>query len=82
MEKLQRFASLADLDAGHCTIEEREEYEPHIACGNIVFAGVDYAAILKAAEAEGDGGNNDFPFIRPDLQYLLNPGLRHHLTTL
>ena len=54
MGKLQRFASLADLDAGHCTIEEREEYEPHIACGNIVFAGVDYAAILKAAEAEAD----------------------------
>jgi predicted GTPase len=81
MGKLQRFASLADLDAGHCTIEEREEYEPHIACGNIVFAGVDYAAILKAAEAEADilvwdGGNNDFPFIRPDLHIGVADALR------
>jgi predicted GTPase len=72
MERVQRFASKADLNAAHCTIEEREEYEPHIACGNVIFAGVDYAAVLRAAETEADilvwdGGNNDFPFIRPDL---------------
>lgn len=71
-ERVQRFASLADLDAAQCTAEEREEYEPHIAAGDVVFAGVDYAAILDAAEREADiiiwdGGNNDFPFIRPDL---------------
>jgi predicted GTPase len=80
-ERVQRFAAAADLDAASCTIEEREEYEPHIAAGNIVFAGVDYAAILKAAEAEcdillWDGGNNDFPFIRPDLQIALADALR------
>jgi predicted GTPase len=71
-ERLQRFASPADLDAAQCTLEEREEYEPHIAAGNIVFAGVDYAEILRAAETESDiivwdGGNNDFPFVRPGL---------------
>ncbi len=80
-ERVQRFASAADLDAAHCTIEEREEYEPHIAAGNVVFAGVDYAAILKAAEQEcdiilWDGGNNDFPFIRPDLHIALADALR------
>ncbi len=68
----QRFASLADLDTHHCTIEEREEYEPHIVAGNLVFAGIDYAQILRAAEAEADvilwdGGNNDAPFFKPDL---------------
>jgi len=68
----QRFASLDDLDAHECTIEEREEYEPHISAGNLVFAGVDYARILAAAEAEADvvlwdGGNNDMPFFRPKL---------------
>ena len=72
---------MADLDAAHCTIEEREEYEPHIACGNVVFAGVDYAAVLRAAEAEADilvwdGGNNDFPFIRPDLHIGVADALR------
>jgi predicted GTPase len=72
-ERVQRFATLDDLTAARCTIEEREEYEPHIAAGLLVFAGVDYAAILAAARAEADlivwdGGNNDFPFIRPDLQ--------------
>jgi predicted GTPase len=81
MDKSQRFASLADLDAAHCTIEEREEYEPHIASGNVVFAGVDYAAVLQAAEAEADvlvwdGGNNDFPFIRPDLHIGVADALR------
>jgi len=72
MERVQRFASRADLDAAHCSIEEREEYEPHIDAGDVVFAGVNYTAILQAAEAEADilvrgGGNNDFPFIRPNL---------------
>ncbi|MEW6199007.1 MAG: cyclic 2,3-diphosphoglycerate synthase [Planctomycetota bacterium] len=68
----QRFATLEDMDRYHCTIEEREEYEPHIAAGNVVFAGVDYEKILRAAEAEADvvlwdGGNNDMPFYQPDL---------------
>ncbi len=68
----QRFARLEDLDVHHCTIEEREEYEPHIQHGNLVFAGVDYERILAAAEKEADvilwdGGNNDTPFFRPDL---------------
>jgi predicted GTPase len=73
-QRVQRFASTADLDAqgDNITIEEREEYEPHIAEGSAVFAGVDYRAILDAAEKEGDvllwdGGNNDLPFLRPDL---------------
>ena len=78
---MQRFASLKDLDGAACTVEEREEYEPHIAAGNLVFAGVDYAAILAAAEAEAniivwDGGNNDFPFIRPDLHIAVADALR------
>jgi predicted GTPase len=77
----QRFASRADLDAADCTIEEREEYEPHLALGNTVFAGVDYAAILERAEVEGDiilwdGGNNDFPFYVPDLLITLVDPLR------
>lgn len=80
-EGTQRFGSLADLDEAGCTIEEREEYEPHIAMGNVVFAGVDYAAILAAAEREADiivwdGGNNDFPFIRPDLHIAVADALR------
>jgi predicted GTPase len=71
-QKVQRFASYADLSEQGCTIEEREEYEPHIANGVIVYAGEDYAEILAAAEKEADvivwdGGNNDAPFIRPDL---------------
>jgi predicted GTPase len=73
-QRVQRFASAGDLDAqGHdITIEEREEYEPHIAEGTVVFAGVDYQAVLAAAESEADvilwdGGNNDLPFVRPDL---------------
>ncbi len=69
---VQRFASLEDLDKYETTIEEREEYEPHINYGNIVYAGVDYEKILRKAEEESDiilwdGGNNDFPFIKPDL---------------
>ncbi|RIK67849.1 MAG: GTPase [Planctomycetota bacterium] len=68
----QRFATLADMDQHECTIEEREEYELHIANGNLLFAGVDYQRILAAAEAEADvilwdGGNNDTPFYKPDL---------------
>jgi len=82
-ERVQRFASVGDLDAASCTVEEREEYEPHIAAGNLVFAGVDYAAILAAAEKESDiivwdGGNNDFPFVRPDLHIALADALRPH----
>ena len=80
-QRVQRFASAADLDSAACTAEEREEYEPHLAAGGIVFAGVDYAAIVAAAAAEADivvwdGGNNDFPFIRPDLQITVADALR------
>jgi predicted GTPase len=68
----QRFATYEDLIKHECTIEEREEYEPHLAMGNLVFAGVDYGKILEAAEKEADvilwdGGNNDPPFFKPDL---------------
>ena len=71
-QAVQRFASYADLDRHQCTIDEREEYEPHLDRGIIVYAGVDYEAILRQAEQEADvvvwdGGNNDFPFYRPDL---------------
>jgi len=71
-ETVQRFASYEDLDRQKCTIEEREEYEPHLDNGAIVYAGVDYEKILKQAEQETqvivwDGGNNDFSFIHPDL---------------
>jgi len=71
-QAVQRFATMEDLDRHECTIEEREEYEPHIRSGVIVYAGVDYAAILAEAEKEADviiwdGGNNDTPFYRPDL---------------
>jgi predicted GTPase len=71
-QSVQRFASYADLDKHECTIEEREEYEPHLDNGIIVYAGVDYEKILRQAEQEvdiilWDGGNNDFPFYRPDL---------------
>lgn len=77
----QRFATTADLDAAGCTIEEREEYEPHLAAGNLVYAGVDYERIVRQAEGEcdlilWDGGNNDFPFIRPDLHIVLLDPLR------
>jgi len=74
-QRVQRFAELSDLDKYSCTIEEMEEYEPHIARGNVIYAGVDYQAILRAAEKDPkgcdvilwDGGNNDFPFFKPDL---------------
>ncbi|MCW8969731.1 MAG: cyclic 2,3-diphosphoglycerate synthase [Rhodospirillales bacterium] len=78
---VQRFASVADLGAADCTIEEREEYEPHIEAGSVVFAGVDYGAILAQAEDESDiivwdGGNNDFPFLHPDLHVVVTDALR------
>ncbi|MCX7876196.1 MAG: cyclic 2,3-diphosphoglycerate synthase [Melioribacteraceae bacterium] len=71
-QKVQRFASLEDLKIHNCTIEEIEEYEPHIARGGVIYAGVDYEAILHEAEKEADiilwdGGNNDFAFYKPDL---------------
>ena len=71
-QTVQRFATYDDLKKNECTIEEREEYEPHIANGVVVYAGVDYGAILEAAENEADvivwdGGNNDTPFYKPDL---------------
>lgn len=80
-QRVQRFASREDLDVAECTIEEREEYEPHIAAGSVVFAGVDYADILGRAEQEADvivwdGGNNDFPFYRPSLHIVLTDTLR------
>ncbi|MEZ5850383.1 MAG: cyclic 2,3-diphosphoglycerate synthase [Hyphomicrobiaceae bacterium] len=86
-QAVQRFATVAELDAARCTVEEREEYEPHIAAGNIVFAGADYARIVAAAETEADvivwdGGNNDFPFLKPDLHLVLVDPLRPgHETT-
>jgi predicted GTPase len=80
-QAVQRIASHADLTAQHCTIEEREEYEPHLAAGNVVYAGVDYARILEQAQAGADvilwdGGNNDFPFVRPDFHIVLVDPLR------
>jgi predicted GTPase len=74
-QKVQRFAELKDLERHSCTIEEMEEYEPHIVRGNVIYAGVDYEAILREAEKDPggcdvilwDGGNNDFPFFSPDL---------------
>jgi predicted GTPase len=75
-QKVQRFATYEDLDRHKCTIEEREEYEPHIDNGIVVYAGVDYGAILKQAEKEADvivwdGGNNDFPFYKSDLEIVV-----------
>lgn len=80
-QAVQRFACRADLDAARCTIEEREEYEPHLAAGNVVYAGVDYAQIVRRAEQEADvilwdGGNNDFPLLSPDLHIVLVDPLR------
>ena len=71
-QKVQRFATIEDLKKHDCTIEEMEEYEPHIDRGSVVFAGIDYKAILDKAEKEADiilwdGGNNDMPFYKPDL---------------
>ncbi len=77
----QRFASYEDLERHQCTIEEREEYEPHLDRGTIVYAGVDYELILRQAEQEAeiilwDGGNNDLPFYRPDLHIVVADPLR------
>ncbi len=74
-QKVQRFATVTDLEKHKCTVEEMEEYEPHVVRGNVIYAGVDYEAILRAAENDPDGcdvilwdgGNNDFPFYNPDL---------------
>jgi predicted GTPase len=75
-QRVQRFASYEDLDDARVTVEEREEYEPHLAGGTLVYAGVDYEEILKAAQAEADvvvwdGGNNDLPFFRPTIHIVV-----------
>jgi predicted GTPase len=75
-QKVQRFATIDDMDQQKCTIEEREEYEPHVQTGTIVYAGADYEAILRQAEKEADviiwdGGNNDTPFLKPDLEIVV-----------
>jgi predicted GTPase len=80
-QRAMRYARQADLDRYGCTIEEREEYQPYLESGLAVFAGVDYRAILEQAEREADailwdGGNNDYPFIRPDLSILVMDALR------
>ena len=80
-QAVQRFATLADLKKHHCTIEEMEEYEPHIVSGTTIYAGADYAAILEKAEKEADiilwdGGNNDLPFYKPDLHIVVADPLR------
>jgi len=80
-QRVQRFATLEDLDSHDTTIEEREEYEPHITSGTIIYAGVDYAAILDQAQQEcdlllWDGGNNDLPFYDPDVHVVVADPLR------
>jgi predicted GTPase len=80
-QRVQRYATYADLDRYDTTIEEREEYEPHLDAGRVLYAGVDYEAILRQAEAEADvvlweGGNNDFSFYRPDLFVVIADPLR------
>ena len=84
---VQRFETFEDLDKHNCTIEEREEYEPHLERGNIVYAGVDYGKILEQAEEEADvilwdGGNNDMPFYKPDLLIVVaDPHRPYHEVT-
>ena len=80
-QAVQRFTSTTDLDKAECTVEEREEYEPHLLLGNIVYAGIDYAEVVSRAECEvdiilWDGGNNDFSFIHPDLHIVMVDPLR------
>jgi predicted GTPase len=80
-QRVQQFHCLADLDAARCTLEEREEFEPHIEAGHAVLAGVDYAEVLAAAERSADvivwdGGNNDFPFVEPTVHVVLCDALR------
>jgi predicted GTPase len=89
-QRVQRFAELSDLEKHNCTVEEMEEYEPHVIRGNVIYAGVDYEAIVRAAEKDPmgcdvvlwDGGNNDFPFYKSDLHVTVvdphRPG--HELT--
>ncbi len=86
-QAVQRYATFADLDKYECTIEEREEYEPHIDLGAVIYAGVDYERILRQAEQEADmivwdGGNNDLPFYQPDLHIVVDDPHRpgHDLT--
>ena len=86
-QAVERFATLSDLDRFECTIEEREEYEPYIEQGLVVFAGVDYRAILTMAEAEADiilwdGGNNDFSFLRPTVSIVVVDALRSRVMKL
>jgi predicted GTPase len=89
-QKVQRFAELSDLEKHDCTIEEMEEYEPHVVRGNVIYAGVDYEAVLREAEKDPggcdvilwDGGNNDFPFYKPDLNItVVDPHRAGHETT-
>jgi predicted GTPase len=86
-QRVQRFASYEDLEEADATVEEREEYEAHLAAGTVVFAGVDYEEILKAAQAEADvvlwdGGNNDLPFFRPTVHIVVaDPHRPGHETT-
>lgn len=86
-QRVQRFETFDDLLDADCTIEEREEYEPHLALGSVVFAGVDYGAILEQAQAEADvvlwdGGNNDLPFYAPDVHItVVDPLRRGHETS-
>lgn len=80
-QRVQRFATLEDLDRHDTTIEEREEYEPHIGSGTVIYAGIDYGEILRRAQAEcdvliWDGGNNDLPFYRPDVHIVVADPLR------
>ncbi|MBI4729414.1 MAG: GTPase [Acidobacteria bacterium] len=80
-QRCQRFATFEDLDAAGLTVEEREEYEPHVRAGTVVYAGVDYVEILGKADAEADvivwdGGNNDLPFYRPDVHIVVVDPLR------
>ena len=80
-QRCQRFAKLEDMDFHKCTIEEREEYEPHVTTGTVIYAGVDYTDILRAAEKEADvvlwdGGNNDLPFYHADLHIVVADPLR------
>ncbi|MEZ5096448.1 MAG: cyclic 2,3-diphosphoglycerate synthase [Nocardioides sp.] len=88
-QAVQRYATIEDLERYDCTIEEMEEYEPHVAAGNVIYAGVDYEAILRQAEQEADvilwdGGNNDFSFYAPDLSFVVadphrpGDGLRYY----
>lgn len=86
-QRVQRFASYEDLEGANATVEEREEYEAHLAAGTVVYAGVDYEEILKAAQSEADvviwdGGNNDLPFFRPNVHIVVaDPHRPGHETT-